>query len=353
METEEFEFKSGCLVDDRPDFEKKKDFQFKEFVASASPVEWKEKKESEWRKFPDLNQGASNSCVMCTIAKLAMVMLWLKEKTNVMFSRAFYQLRSNKPNGGMIGVEAFEIWRKNGLPLEQLVPSEKLSDSELDAIQVEQYEKDIAKVFAISGHVGFDNGDFETIASTIQQTGKAVMTWFYFTAEEWSKLIPTISGAINFANALRHSVAAVDFFLVDGKKYLLIEDSAHFGGLTRRLISEEFFRARNWFSRYPTNFKFQDQTSLPEADKPKYTFKNILKYGMENNAEVKALQDILKYEGLFPIDRDSTGNYLSMTSSAVLKFQIKHNVADKGELNQLQGRQAGPKTLAKLNELYS
>ena len=56
---------------------------------------------------------------------------------------------------------------KNGLPLEQLVPSENMTDAQLDSIEVEQYEKDIAKVFAISNHIGIDNGDFETVASVI------------------------------------------------------------------------------------------------------------------------------------------------------------------------------------------
>jgi len=353
METEEFNLKNGCRVDDRSEMEKQKDLEFREFVVSATPVVWKEKKQNEWRRFPDINQGISNSCVMATCAKMALIMLWLKEKTFVFFSRAFYQLRSNKPAGGMIGVEAFEIWRKNGLPLEQLVPSEKLSDSELDSIEVEQYEKDIAKVFVISGHLGLDNGDFETVASVIQHTGKGIMVWFYFTNEEWSKLMPEVSGDINFINACHHSVTAVDFGMIDGKKYLRIEDSAHFAGLTEHYISEEFFKARNWFIRYPSTFKFQDQTSLPEKEKPKYTFKNIMRYGMENNDDVKALQDILKYEGLFPINQGSTGNYLAMTANAVLKFQIKYNVAGPDELNQLQGRQVGPKTLEKLNELYS
>lgn len=343
---------NGCLVDDRPEVEKMKDVNIKEVVSSVAVVEWKEKKDGDWRKFPVLNQGYSNSCVMATVSKLGGVMLWLKEKTFVLFSRAFYQLRSNKPAGGMIGMEAFKIWKENGLPLEQLVPSEKLSDSELDAIKVEQYEKYIAKVFAISDSLGIDNGDFETVASVIQKTGKAVMCWFYFTSEEWSKLFPELSGEIDFSSALHHSVAVVDFGLINGKKYLRVEDSAHFSGLTEHFISEEFFKSRNWFSRYPTSFKFQDQTEDPLAIKPNYRFSKILKYGMEKDEDVVALQDILKYEGLFPIDRDSTGNYFGLTMEGVLQFQIKYNVADKGELNQLQGRQAGPKTINKLNELY-
>jgi hypothetical protein len=347
-------FISGCRVDDRPESEKMKDVNIKEIVASVATVNWVEKEDKDWRRFPEQNQHYKSSCVMQTCDKLATVMLWLKEKVFVMFSDAFYQLRSNKPNPGMIGIEAFKIWEENGLPLEQLVKSnEAKTDAEVDIIEVEQYEKDIAKVFAIKGSVGLDNGDFETVASTIQQTGKAIMTWFYFTSEEWSKLIPTISGNINFIDSLHHSVAAVDFGLKNGKKYLRIEDSAHFGGFTEHYIDEEFFKVRNWFVRYPTNFKFQDKTDDPQALKPNYKFTKILKYGMEKDADIVALQNILKYEGMFPIERDSTGNYFALTTEGVLKFQIKYNVADPGELNQLQGRQVGPKTIKKLNELYN
>jgi hypothetical protein len=136
---------------------------------------------------------------------------------------------------------------------------------------------------------------------------------------------------------------------VNDKKYLLIEDSAHFGGFTRHLISEEFFKERNWFNRYPMCFKFENE---PVEEKPKHTFKNIMKMG-ERNDDIKALQDCLKYEGLFPVNTESTGYYGAITVKAVLEFQIKYNVALPDELNQLAGRQAGLKTLAKLNELYS
>ena len=152
-------------------------------------MNWKEKSNTEWRSFPVQNQGASGSCVMATIAKQGSVLLWLKGGClyTFLFQEHFIKLRSNKPASGMIGVEAFEIWRKNGLPLEQLVPSEKMSDAEMDAIKIEQYEKDIAEVFKISNHIGIDNGDFEKVASVIQKTGKAVMCWFYFTSDEWAK----------------------------------------------------------------------------------------------------------------------------------------------------------------------
>lgn len=345
---EEFIFNSGALIDERSPEEKQKDSSIEEIVAAVAPVNWVEKEEKDWRKFPDQNQDGSYSCVMQTIRKLGGILLYLKEKTYVTFSAAFYQLRSNKPEGGMNGMEAFEIWKNNGLPLEQLVPSENMNDAQMDAINVEQYEKDIAKVFSISDSIGIPAADFETVASVIQQTGKGVMVWFYFTAEEWSKLIPTvIDQNLTIQNGLRHSVTAVDYFLMGGKKYLLVEDSAHFAGLTRHLISEEFFKARNWFSRYPMNFKFCEC-----AEKPKYTFTKSLTYGIMNDADVVALQNILKYECLFPANTDSTGNYLALTAKGVYDWQVKHEVAALTELDELQGRRVGEKTINKLNELY-
>ena len=341
-------FQNGALIDTRTEEQKQKDYNIKEFVASVAVVDWKEKPESEWRKFPDQNQGPSGSCVMQTIRKLAGVLLWLKEKVYVTFSGAYYQLRSNKPAGGMIGVEAFEIWRKNGLPLEQLVPSENMTDAEMDAIEVEQYEKDIAEVFKISNHIGIDNGDFETVASVIQQTGKAIMCWFYFTSEEWSKLIPTVDGNISLGTSLRHSVAVVDYFLYNGIKYLLIEDSAHFGGLTRRLISEDFFRSRNFFIRYPMTFQFQEEVEEENVEVD-INFKKDLEFGMKDQ-DVVTLQNLLKELGYFATNIDSTGFYGAITVKAVKDFQLAKGIILSE--NDLGSGRCGPMTRAFINANY-
>lgn len=342
-------FQNGALIDTRTEEQKQKDYNIKEIVASADAVEWKEKSNNEWRSFPKQNQGASGSCVMATIAKQGSVLLWLKEGVYIPFSRAFYQLRSNKPASGMIGVEAFEIWRKNGLPLEQLVPSEKMSDAEIDAIKIEQYEKDIAEVFKISNHIGIDNGDFEKVASVIQKTGKAVMCWFYFTSDEWSREIPIVSGNIPFISALKHSVAVVDYGLINGKKYLKIEDSAHFAGLTEHYISEEFFRKRNWFNRYPMTFQFQEEVE-EENNKPKYTFTNILQFG-DVSKDVTALQKALRYFGFFPSNITGSNYFGAITAKALYNWQVKNNVASLDELNFLMGKRFGKKSINKMNML--
>lgn len=369
----------GALIDDRPAEAKAKDISQVELVAAAAPVIWKEKKEKDFRTFPVQNQDGSGSCVAQTIKKLALINLWLKEKTFEIFSAtSIFWYRSNKPGSGMIGVEAFDIWKNKGIALESMVASEKMNDAAMDAVVMSDHDKEVAKSFTVAGHVGLPITDFERVASTIQETGKGVMVWFYFTSAEWGQKYPKVAGNLDLyaASTARHSVAAVDFGLINGKKYIKIEDSAHFGGLWERWISEEWFAARNWFSRYPMNFKYQDSTVTPEPtptptpipEKPKYTFTKVLEFipldakgnisdlarSEAQKADVIALQNILKYEGLFPVNTTSTGYYGATTAKAVYNYQVKHSVAPLSELDSIvpKGGRVGSKTITSLNQIY-
>lgn len=88
----------------------------------------------------------------------------------------------------------------------------------------------------------------------------------------------------------------------------------------------------------------------PLNEKPKVNFKNTLKYGGKSS-DIKKLQDVLRYEGLFK--NVSTGFYGDLTCGAVLKFQKKYKIASDRELDSLHGKVVGPKTLLKLNQLYA
>jgi hypothetical protein len=345
-------FRSGALVDTRPIEKKIKDYKFNEIVASTNPVNWVEKPQSEWRKFPIFNQNGSGSCVAQTLAKLLGVMYWLKNNIYVHFSAThIYQRRTNKPTPGMIGANAFQIASESAT-LEQLVPSQNMTDAQMDREIIEQYKDDVGKIFSVPNYVEMPTQDIETVASVIQTTGKAVMVWFYFTMGEWNQAVPQIvNPSLTRQNAPGlHSVPAVDFTLYNGKKALIIEDSwGESAGLHgQRVITEDFFKVRNWYAGYPVNFKFDSQTT----PKPKYTFITPMYLGQNTN-DVKSLQDILKYEGFFPINQGSTGYYGAITAKAVLAFQKKYKVASDTELTQLAGSRAGSATIAKLNELYS
>jgi hypothetical protein len=342
----------GALIDTRPLEEKQKDYLFSEIVSGVEPVNWIEKK--EWRKFPIFNQGNSNACVAMSLAKILGVMHQVNEGEWVTFSPGFiYQQRANKPSGGMIGVDAFEIVRKNGALLEELFPSQKKSDEELDSYPVKNYEREIAKVFRIGNYVILPIKNIDTIASVIQKTGKGIMAWYYWNVAEYNRPEPIIQdiGLIPQTAQGRHSVAIVDFTIKNGKKCLIADDSFWLKTTNdgQRTITEDFHQARNFFAAYPINFKFDVYTTV----KPSYTFTKTLYYGMKNNPDVKALQDALKYFGTFPTNAESTGNYFGLTSKAVYDWQTMYKVANQDELDTLGGKIFGPKSIEVMNKLLN
>lgn len=337
---------TGALLDTRPTYEKEKDYKFEEIVASVNPVNWVEK--TTWRKFPIFNQNGSGSCVAQTMAKLIGVLYWLKNQIYVHFSAThIYQRRCNQ-GPGMIGVDAFNIARE-GVTLEELVPSQSMTDEQMDSARIESYKEEVGKIFKIGNFVILPVMDIDTIASVIQTTGKAVMTWFYFMTSEWTNepeiKFPDLK--VDGQGVVRHSVTAVDFMIYKGNKCLVIEDSwgTGYGLAGQRIISEDFFKKRNWFAAYPIGFKFDEAT---DPNKPKYTFTKTLRYSATFfvDQDVKALQDILKYEGLFPSNVDCTGYYGSITSRAVGEFRVKYNLPGKSAVVD------GP-VIEKLNNLYS
>lgn len=349
----------GANFDNRSLSEKEKDTKFEETVSTANVdrVNWVEKKESEWRKFPIFDQNGSGSCVAQTAAKMLGINYFINEGSYVHFSATdIYQQRSNRPSGGMIGVEGLRL-AGQGVTLEDLAPSQNLKDSQMDNYLIAPYKHKVGDVFKVDGEpVVLPTRDIDTIASVIQRTQKGVMVWFYFERREWTDepRVRNTNLTLTGSSTVRHSVTAVDFFKIDGKRYLLIEDSwgPEYGKGGRRLISEDFFAARNWFAGYIMNFKFDDSK---DDNKPRHAFPNDLKYSPVvhyGNADVIALQDILKYEGLFPKNIESTGWYGSVTADAVLKFQLKYKVAPEAELRELAGKVVGPKTREALNQLY-
>lgn len=341
----------GALHDTRRPAEKEKDFLWLETVASAVPVQWVEKSPSQWRSFSLRNQDGSSSCVAQSIAKLAEISYYLKSGEKVPFSASFYRLRSNYPGGGMIGVNAFDIWRDFGITGEKVIPSQNLNESQMNAMVFDAFDKDTAIAFKIDNFVQFTpKQQFDDIASTIQKTGKGVMVWFLFDNSEWTD-IPYLSPYSR--QSAHHSVVAVDAVVYQGKQYLVIEDS--WGNFNkwqgRRLISREFYEARNTFGAYPMDFKFIAQVA---PVKPKVAFERDLKFSPTFfvDEDVKKLQDILKSEGFFPTNIASTGYYGAVTARAVLSWQKKYRIAPLAELDSLKGHYFGRQSREAANQLY-
>ena len=357
--TTEEQIQSGAVEDPRSPEEQERDFKAEEAIATFNPVNWEEKRPEDWRKFPIFNQNGSGSCVAQTEAKELGIMRWLGDGSYVHFSATdIYQQRKNKPQSGMWATDARDIVRKGGATLEILAPSQAMTDRDMDSAGIEPYKKEVGAVFAVPNYLALPIRDIDAVASVIQTTGKGVMVWFYFARDEWTAE-PTlkhenlpVAGGIT----VRHSITAVDYTLKNGVKHLVIEDSwgpgAGMGG--QRLISEDFYKARNIYAGYLLNFRFEDETQ-PGPQKPVHTFNETLRYTptFTTNDDVVALQNILKYEGIFPKNISSSGYYGSITARAVLKWQKKYKIASDEELDTLQGKVVGPKTRARLNAMYS
>jgi len=364
------EFQSGAFPDTRKIEEKDTDIQFGEIVSAANPVNWVTKSQSAWRRFPIFNQDGSGSCVAQTMAKLFGILYWLKNRVYVHFSAThIYQRRVNKPAAGMGAVDVFNI-AKQGVTLEELVPSQSMTDAQMDTEIIPQYKQEVGKIFKVGEPVYLPILDIDTVASVIQTTGKGVMIWFYFKYEEWTDVPVVLDPALTAISpgTIRHSVAAVDFTLYNGEKAIIIEDSwgPNYGKSGQRVITEKFFKQRNFFAGYPMDFVFESQTSDP--NKPKYNFMKDLSFipwddklnrpldyakHEAQKADVIALQNILKYEGFFPKNISSTGYYGALTKDSVYKYQTHHKVALQTELDSLMGRIVGPSTLAQLNKDYN
>jgi hypothetical protein len=344
------EIYQGVLIDERPEAEKAKDWQFEELVSSPNPVNWVEKKPIEWRSFPIADQGRSGSCVAQTLAKMVNIHFWNETGYYPQVSAShIYQRRANRPSFGMNGHDAFKIGQQ-GITLEEFAPSQRLTDAQMDNLKVHRFMEEVGKSFALGQYLQV-TPNIDAIASIIQTTGKGVMVWFYFsnnlTPVEWSD-VPEVRHPLTVVgeSTVRHSVVAVDFTLHKGKKALIIEDS---WGLDRaiqgrRIITEDFFRARCYFAAHFMNFKFETPSVVTERP-----FLLDLELGMRS-AEVERLQRVLQRLGHFPANVEVTGFYGNVTATAVGRFQIAQGIVVKGQAGF--GR-FGPMTRARFNSLIS
>lgn len=97
------------------------------------------------------------------------------------------------------------------------------------------------------------------------------------------------------------------------------------------------------------NEKVTTPAPVPQ-DALTHQFKTILKY-KQTSPEVKLYQEALKALGFFPAI--PTGYYGDVTRKWTRKFQYAYSVASASELATVDGKQAGYKTLTKLNELLA
>ena len=323
---------TGALEDTRSDEEKNKDWHSD--LAFAGVPEWKEKSFDQLKTFPVRDQDGSGSCVAQTLALMLGIENFLEEGRFIEFSaKDIYTRRSNQ-GAGMIGVEALEIARKYGATLEVLIPSQRMGETEINNIIREVSDEQIGKIFTVDNYYQLPFS-VEKIASVIDLkrrdgVGKPVMVWFQFPRAEWNS-IPALSNS-NF-DLVRHSVTAVDYGIVGGKKGIFIQDSWGLHSSTvngLRFISEDYLKNRMIFCAYVNDKKNDWQNETPET----VVNRPVLKIGA-SGSYVKELQTILQELGYFPATTKTTNYFGTITQASVKKFQEANGLVSDGVVGRL------------------
>jgi hypothetical protein len=345
------EYFTGLLEDNRPDQLKDKDFLAVEVIdLSGDDVAWREKDEDELKQYPIWSQNGSGACVAFAFSKAIAVEIYRKTKIWVDLSPAyFYQHRSNRHSAGMNTHNACEIANNIGTTLEALMPSQELTEEEINSVPKSDFAISVADAVAEAvGSYLYLPVDMDAVARVLDM-GKAVPVTIFATRGEYrGKEVPVIRDKdLKIADApIKHKVLITDYYVHPRYgKVFQVDDSwgydAGKGG--RRIFTEEWFKARCsglvWFNK----FEFDTDS----VEKPAYNFKKTLQRVpvYTEDPEVVALQNCLKYEGVFPTDVASTGYFGRITEIAVKEFQAKYGIETVGIV--------GPITRAKLNSIFN
>lgn len=357
----------GVVDDPRSEIEKNKDWQTAEFVqiAGVAPdaptVQWEKKSPEQWRSFTVRNQNGSGSCVAQTGAKLLEVENSLEEKDKPLIPFSAYDIydrRANKPQAGMYGPDALNIISKFGACSEILLPSQNMSEAQMNAPVNRTLEMvKFADIYRAGGY-GQLPTVVDALASFIQQTGKGIMLFTFFTYDEWNDVPQVKHTSLNrFDEAtLRHAISGVDSTLwIDDQKAIIIEDS--WGSFNawkgKRVLTESWINDRVYFAGNLLDLpNVRPQPVPPTPIKPKFNFTRQLSYGMIGK-DVRNLQDMLKFEGFFPKAQLSTGGFYTITAKAVLAWQLAHGFNDFLNEPNIRKIKFGPKSIKLANNLYA
>ena len=309
---------------------------FHEIVADSPLFDWDKGFDIRTKKHLSLkNQGQSSSCGGQASSYLTEAIVGVECSARSIYSKCF------APGGGSSESALMKTILNDGVAREQDVssyengnpPSEQFMQTGYGFIQ--KVSRGIRPVYI--------NLNFDSIATAVQQNNGVILGISAQNNGTWLSPNPTKPTLQPHESGLWYHWVYVGFAgMRNGVKMLGFKNSwGDIGENGWQFIGEEWLPYL-WCA---WSIVYQDASS-----KPRYTFANTLEFG-KSSKDIKALQDILRYEGMF--NNTSTGYYGDLTASAVLSFQKKYKVAPDVELNSLHGKRVGPLTIKKLNELYA
>lgn len=288
------QYKNGLAPDPRTEVQKAKDYTL---PAGAVVLNWVEKTPDQWKKYEPREQDGSLSCMAQAGAKALRTIGY-----DIVSAHPPYRSRSNWPSGGMYTQDLGDVYKKNGTTTEILDKSQNIGETEMNmGIIVPTPLK--------SGGYFFPQINIDAIAEAIELYKHCVIV-IHGNHSEWTAE-PIYNGTpVDFG----HGICAIDYFLHNGVKCVLLEDStghlSSFDSNGQRLITEDYLNHRCAGAIYFIK-------SLTEI---KYVFTKLLHLG-STGLDVKMLQTKLNSLGAkLVVD----GKFGQNTLSAVKAFQASH-----------------------------
>ena len=335
------------------------DYRHEEILGSLAVVPWQEIDPKPEPMFPIKNQDRSSSCVGQTVSKTLGVVGYYENGIYRDLSARFPYAQRTNQGLGMYMREAMEFGIKIGCPLEQILPSQNLSEEEMNKkSDIVVDVKQVALVYKAKSYL-YCNLTFDNIAALLQQKipvaiGVAGTNEGWVNTNGWVR--PPKPGEEVWYHAMMiapENKKGQNFGLINGKKTLIVDNSwgvaSSSGYRGQVFFTEEYLPSIRWnfyFLGLPDDWRDKEPENI---EKPKASFDHDLFYGLKQDIHVISLQKCLKWYGTFPKNLPETGNYYGITTEAVESFQLNEGIAKADEAGY--GR-CGPKTREVLNKIF-
>jgi len=332
---------TGALDDNRSEEDKAKDWQSSAFIDWENVALGDDVQDMTFddihllkvKGFKAPNQSTSLSCVAQTLAMMMSIEIYRETGVWHELSSSFiYNRRSNKPYGGMIGINALELNKDLGALFETLMASQNMTERQIAEVVEYPHFKRVAKAFAGLGFafVPFDMKKMAYINSSVKnKLHKPIMTWYRFPRNEWT---PEPKISTSKTDLVHHSITGVQAGKYKGKAGMFSLDSSMLNTTNKgfRFVNEDYL-PRMTFCAYVDDFSkvWRDNPNVPDIEKPKVLITETLRRNSKGN-QVKMLQDVLKYEQCIPQKTIVDGNFGAVTESGVRNFQKKNSLAIDG-----------------------
>jgi len=342
-----------------PDLADSHDFRHEEVLGAPSSISWQSIDSHPDPLFPIKDQDHSSSCVGQSVSKALGIVEYYESGVYRDLSARFPYAQRTYQGPGMYIREGMEFGIKQGCPLEHLLPSQGMNETQMN--REDDIITDVRQTALVYKAKSFLYCDmtFDKIASILQQDIPVVLG-VAGTNATWTNKKGWVLPPRSFDELWYHAMVITpenkkgkNYGLINGKKTLIVDNSwganssACYNGQV--FFTEEYLPWIKWnfyFLNLPDNWRDKESATI---EKPKHQFNRDLFYGLKNDPEVVWLQKCLKWYGVFPINISETGNYYSITSKAVQSFQSAENIAKLGDSGY--GR-CGPATRKVLNKLF-